>query len=261
MGSENTIRTGTTNGNNRNGSFSNSNSISSTSPSSIYQFGIVTAINPTTKEIIYNAIEDNVASRKLGKALPLYKNKIQLPTTGSVVPLLRGPNTDISAIGGQYSKTVYYMDPIGIWQTVEENIIERTSNMFPQSAENRVDKLDIKNAEIGIPSNNPLLEQKTVDAAQRPLPSPSAVVIPTSITPLPSPDTIPAPTPGYTFTITLVKDEWMSQTYYNNILIDTTYWWYKNFDEKTIRAHLTLEAKHFGFVKNNQAYPPQPNLV
>ena len=143
MGSENTIRTGTVNGNNRNRSFSNSNNISNVAPSSIYQFGIVTAINLTTKEIVYNAIEDNVASQKLGKALPLYKNKIQLPTTGSIVPLLRGPNTDVSVIGGQYSKIVYYMDPIGIWQTVEKNIVERTADISPAPKDVNVSNIDI----------------------------------------------------------------------------------------------------------------------
>ena len=171
MGSENTIRTGTVNGNNRNRSFSNSNNISNVAPSSIYQFGIVTAINLTTKEIVYNAIEDNVASQKLGKALPLYKNKIQLPTTGSIVPLLRGPNTDVSVIGGQYSKIVYYMDPIGIWQTVEKNIVERTADISPAPKDVNVSNIDIKNIEIGISNNQPSFTKEVIFDTEVPLPS------------------------------------------------------------------------------------------
>ncbi len=262
MGRENTIRTGTTS-KNRNTSFSNSNSINGIAPSSVYQFGIVTAVNPTTKEIIYNAVEDNVASKKLGKALPLYKNKIQLPGIGYIVPLLRGPNTDIGTLNGQYSKTTYYMDPIGVWQTVEDNKIERTADISPEPAEVKVSKLDVKNTEIGISNNSPVLEQATVNAAERPLPSPAPSVAVTSspITPLPSPSVPTAPHPGYRFEVGFGNNEWISKIYYGDVLIDTTAWFYKNFNEEKIIAQLKLEAKHFGFFKNNKGYPKQPDIV
>jgi len=171
MGSENTIRTGTTSRNNRKGISVNSNSITGLAPSSIYQFGIVTTVNPTTKEIIYNIIENNVASQKLGKALPLYKNKIQLPGIGYIVPLLRGPSNDVSAVGGQYAKTTYYMDPIGIWQTVEDNKVERTTDMSPEPTEVKISKLDIKNIEIGISNNQPSFTKEVIFNTEVPLPS------------------------------------------------------------------------------------------
>lgn len=154
MGRENTIMTGTTKKSNRQGLSVNSNSLNTLLPSSTYQFGLVIGINPTTKEIIYNAIEDNVAVNKQGKALPLYKNKIQLPDIGYVVPLLRGPSTDISVNGGQYNKVTYYLDPIGIWQTVEENKIEKSPGMSPATPTADVTKLNIKLAELGIVNNS-----------------------------------------------------------------------------------------------------------
>ena len=263
MGKENTIRTGTTSRGNRNGSSSNSNSISNVAPSSTYQFGIVTAVNPTTKEIVYNAIENNVASQKLGKATPLYKNKIQLPGIGYIVPLLRGPNTDINIVGGQYSKTTYYMDPIGIWQTVEENRIERTIDMSPQPTDVSVSKLDVKNVGIGISNNSPILEQTTVNAAERPLPSPAPSVAVTSspITPIPSPAVPPIPTPSYTFRISLNYETWEADIYNNNILIYTKKYYYATNTEESIRANLVYEAKYFGFFVNSQFYPPQPDIA
>jgi hypothetical protein len=263
MGSENTIRTGTIVKKTHSGLSINSNSLSSLAPSSIYQFGIVVAINPTTKEIIYNAIEDNISVNKRGKALPLYKNKIQLPTTGSVVPLLRGPNTDISINGGEYSKTLYYLDPIGIWQTVEKNIIEKSAYEYTNPPENNVTNININNAEIGIPSNNPILEQTTVDTAQRPLPSPPPSVAVTSspITPQPSPSVPAIPTPNYTFRISLNYETWEADVYNNNILIYTKKYVYVTNTLESIRANLTYEAKYFGFFINSQFYPPQPDIV
>jgi hypothetical protein len=154
MGKENTISTGTTKKNNRQGLSVNSNSLSNLLPSSTYQFGLVIGVNPTTKEIIYNAIEDNVTVNKQGKALPLYKNKIQLPDIGYVVPLLRGPNTDVSVNSGQYSKTTYYLDPIGIWQTVEENKISKSQNFSAKTITADINKLNIKLAELGIVNNS-----------------------------------------------------------------------------------------------------------
>jgi len=154
MGRENTITTGTTKKNNKQGLSINSNSLSNLLPSSTYQFGVVIGINPTTKEIIYNAIEDNVTVNKQGKAIPLYKNKIQLPNIGYVVPLLRGPNTNISVNSGQYSKTTYYLDPIGIWQTVEENKISKTQGFSANTDTADVSKINIKLAELGIVNNS-----------------------------------------------------------------------------------------------------------
>lgn len=263
MGNESTIRTGTTNKSTRKGISTTSTSISNLAPSSIYQFGVVTAINPTTKEIIYNALEDNVASQKLGRALPLYKNKIQLPDIGYIVPLLRGPNVDVGPISNQYGKTTYYLDPIGIWQTVEENKIERTADISPEPNEVKVNKLDIKNIGIGISNNSPMLEQTTVNAAQRPLPSPppSAAVTSSPITPQPSP-TIPSiPTPSYTFIIKYKDDNWEANIYNNNILVFTKIYAHVTNTMDSIKENLKREAKYFGFFVNNQFYPPQSNIA
>ena len=155
MGKENSIKTGTIVKTPRSLSTNTSFNIGnapSLLPSSTYQFGVVTAVNPITKEIICDAIEDNVGSKKSVPAIPLYKNKIQLPSTGSIVPLLRGPNTNVGILSNQYDKTTYYLDPIGVWQTVDDNTIVRTVSLSPPTNEVNVNKLSIKGAEIGIPN-------------------------------------------------------------------------------------------------------------
>ena len=155
MGKENSIKTGTIVKTPRSLSTNTSMNIGnapSLLPSSTYQFGIVTAVNPVTKEIICNAIEDNMSSKKSVPAIPLYKNKIQLPTVGSIVPLLRGPNTQVGILNKQYDKTTYYLDPIGVWQTVDNNIVERTIALSPPTNEVSINKLSIKGVEIGIPN-------------------------------------------------------------------------------------------------------------
>ena len=93
-----------------------------------------------------------MSSKKLGKAIPLYKNKIQLPTIGSIIPLLRGPSTNVGIQKNQYDKTTYYLDPIGVWQTVDNNIVQRTTSLSPTADEVSMSKLNIKGAEIGIPN-------------------------------------------------------------------------------------------------------------
>lgn len=151
MGKENTIVTGTVRRfPNRGASINSGANLDNTLPSSPYQFGIVEGIDPTTREIVYRIIENNVANNKLGKAKPLYKNKIQLPDVGYVVPLLRGPSVDVSNINDQYAKTTYYLDPIGIWQTVDKNIIERSAPKLAN--EISVNKENINQVLIGIPN-------------------------------------------------------------------------------------------------------------
>lgn len=155
MGKENSIKTGTIVKTPRSSNINTSVNIGNAAsllPSSTYQFGIVIGVNPVTKEIIYNAIEDNMGSQKQGTALPLYKNKIQLPNIGYIVPLLRGPNTEVSVLNGQYVKTTYYLDPIGVWQDIQNNKVERSANTSPLTPEISVDKVNIKLSEIGIPN-------------------------------------------------------------------------------------------------------------
>jgi hypothetical protein len=150
MGKENTIRTGTNAVRTNTGLSLSAYNLNQKLPKSIYSFAIVTDINPSTKDIVYNIIEDNLGLNKVGTAKPLYPNKIVLPQIGSIVPLLRGPDIGVSTNAGMYDKTTYYMDPIGIQQTVNDNIIIKEVQKLPP--ESNVTQLNIKQAELGIPN-------------------------------------------------------------------------------------------------------------
>jgi hypothetical protein len=153
MGKENSIKTGT----NISSKFSNNGvglsayNLNQSLPKSIYSFAVVTFVNPVGKLISYNMIEDNLGLTKTGTAIPLYPNKIIVPAIGSVVPLLRAPDTNISTNSGQYSKTTYYLDPIGVQQTVNGNTIIKEVPNTP--AESNVNNINIQNSIIGIPNN------------------------------------------------------------------------------------------------------------
>ena len=153
MGRENTIKTGVNNTMINNGISLSSYNLTGQLPKSIYSFAVVTYVNPSTKEVTYNIIEDNLGLNKTGIAKPLYPNKIILPQTGSIVPLIKGPDMGISTNVGQYDKTVYYMDPIGIQQTVDNNIIVKEVQTTPN--EINVNTNNIRSANIGIANNNP----------------------------------------------------------------------------------------------------------
>jgi hypothetical protein len=153
MGKENTFRSGTTTQVQPGSSGMSSTTYDMLRRSSQgMKFGIVTAINLTTKEITYNIIEDNVGAYKAGKALPLYPNQIQIPDIGYVVPLVIGPANNVGVISNAKNKSTYYMDPIGIWQTVNDNKIVRTNTFSPSSPSTVINKLNINTSEIGIPN-------------------------------------------------------------------------------------------------------------
>ena len=116
------------------------------------KFGIIVAIDLITKEITYNTIEDNVGAYKVGKAKPLYPNQIQIPDIGYVVPLIIGPTNNAGVISNAKNKTTYYMDPIGIWQTVDDNKIVRAESFSPPLAVTNVGRQNINTSEIGIPN-------------------------------------------------------------------------------------------------------------
>jgi hypothetical protein len=151
MGKENNIKTGTIHRKSHGGVSMSTFNLKDKLPSSVYQFGIVNAINPDTREIGYIIIEDNVSTGKVGTAKPLYPNRIQLPDIGYVIPLLRGPDIGISTTPGRNSKTMYYLDPIGIWQNVDDNSIRRSTTVSNKSPESNVSKADIIKSNIGIP--------------------------------------------------------------------------------------------------------------
>ena len=155
MGKENSIRTNTNISSKLigNGTGFSSYNLNQKLPKSIYSYAIVTFVNPVGKLITYNIIEDNLGLNKTGTAIPLYPNKIIIPTTGSIIPLLRGPDTNVGTNTEQYSKTTYYLDPIGVQQTVNGNIIIKEVPKIP--TESNVNTINIKSANIGIAHNSP----------------------------------------------------------------------------------------------------------
>jgi len=153
MGKENTIRTGTNARRTKSGINLSTYNLNQIAPSSIYSFATVTYVNPSTKEVIYSVIEDNLGINKTGTALPLYPNEITLPAVGSIIPLLNGPDANISTNAGMYSKTTYYMDPIGVQQTIDNNIIVKEVPQTP--TESNINTNKIKSANIGLSYNTP----------------------------------------------------------------------------------------------------------
>lgn len=266
MGKENTIVTGTTRRPNNGSSVNSGANLSTILPSSPYQFGIVDAVDSTTREIVYRIIENNVADNKKGKAKPLYKNNVRLPDVGYIVPLLRGPDTSVGDINQQYSKTVYYLDPIGIWQTVDKNIIQRSKLKVDDVV--KVDKESINNAIIGVPNNPPTVEQNNSIpyAPVPPAPSPSPIVPaasqPAAAIPPPAPPP-PPPSANYTFDIKISYDTWYATIYDNGKKIDRRMYVSTNYNEKAIRESLVQEGQIFGFYDNQSNtgnHPPQPDL-
>ena len=150
MGRENTFKAGVTSQSQPGGDSNLYDTLSRSSQG--MKFGIVVDINLVTKEITYNTIEDNVGAYKVGKAKPLYPNQIQIPDIGYVVPLMIGPTNNAGVISNAKNKTTYYMDPIGIWQTVDNNKIVRAESFSPPLAVINVGRQNINTSEIGIPN-------------------------------------------------------------------------------------------------------------
>jgi hypothetical protein len=134
MGRENTITTGNVGGkrvarttSGLSNTFSNSRNLKP----SPYDYGVVTYYDTSNKAIFYTPVEDNQSFTKPGQALPLYPNSLNPPTTGSIVPLLRAPDNNIAVIGQSYNKVTYYLDPIGVNSTVNNNTVDITSTNTP----------------------------------------------------------------------------------------------------------------------------------
>jgi hypothetical protein len=155
MGKENTIRTGTTFSSKNLGTSAHSSTLRSILPSHLVNYGIVRAVNPTTREIRYTPIVNNVASNKTGTAIPISTNTIHLPKPGYIVRIEVGPSTDISTPGSSGSQTVYYdPSPVGVWQTVDNNQINVSSTQSPLTPIQNLDKNNIQQSQIGIPHNS-----------------------------------------------------------------------------------------------------------
>ena len=119
MGSENTIRTGTTKS--RPSFGAGASTLSSILPNATKNYGIVRAVNPETREIKYTPIINNVASNKVSSAFPMTTNMVHLPKPGYVVRLEVGPTIDITVPGASGTNIVYYdPNPIGVWNSINE---------------------------------------------------------------------------------------------------------------------------------------------
>jgi hypothetical protein len=82
----------------------------------------VTAVNTSTKVIAWVAIENNLTYGKTGTAKPLYTT-VKVPSVGNIIGILRAPTTEAGKQGAQYSKEIYYTDPIAINQQVNNNTV------------------------------------------------------------------------------------------------------------------------------------------
>ena len=156
MGLENTIVTG-------NSSAINSNFGAPAAPTSLHQrdssqvYGRVIKVN-SDRSIDFELIQDNLAPSaynnknvKVGQAKPLYPYKVRLPLQNEVVPLIKGPNTSIVNKIGQYDNALYYMDPIGLFSTINDNqaILNIDTTDKNSSIQNKPSVTDVKKNKIG----------------------------------------------------------------------------------------------------------------
>lgn len=120
-----------------------------TKGTSPYFYGVVTYVNPETRAIQYDVLEDNISSGRIGEAIPAYKDNITLPQLNDVVPLFNGPTADSGLLSEQYSKTVYYLDPISNLGDLAENGLVRTTIFSPLPPEVNPDTKNYLTSDIG----------------------------------------------------------------------------------------------------------------
>lgn len=124
MGRENTIVTGNASVNNVN---FNTPTVPSFTPISKTTYGrVVTVYND--RSIDFELIQKNnnpsaVNNKnvKTGQAKPLRPYSTRLPVVGEVVPLVEASATSIVTKEGMFDNTLRYDDPIGFWDTVNDN--------------------------------------------------------------------------------------------------------------------------------------------
>lgn len=116
---------------------------------SAISYGIVVSVDAKTKSVVYNTIENNIGSQRLGNAIPLYKNNSTVPQVGDVIPLVRGPQPSTGVLGNMYNKAFYYLDPISIDQELSQNTLTRIST--PSGLPSDIDPSvqDYKTTDIG----------------------------------------------------------------------------------------------------------------
>jgi hypothetical protein len=119
-----------------------------------YFYGVVTFVDPETRVIQYDTIENNIGTGKLGNAIPAYKDNITLPQVQDVVPLFTGPSFESGVLGEQYTKTVYYGNPISVLQELSENSLVRSSEFSAVPPEVIPDKENYLISDIGLSFTN-----------------------------------------------------------------------------------------------------------
>ena len=127
MGTGNTIKTGGGSANLRSNNRGGSSENYYNKNQNPYTYGKVIVVN-ADQSIQYRPFEDNFNNAKVGKAFPFYKNNTQLPVVGDTVPLLKGPIPESALLASQYDKTVYYLNPISINQTVNDNTVDNNGD-------------------------------------------------------------------------------------------------------------------------------------
>jgi hypothetical protein len=155
MGRENTIRTGINMPNRMLDMASNAYSSRNMSRPP-FTYGLVRSINTATKEIVYSPIASNIPSLKTGIAIPMSTNIVKLPEPNNIVKIFAGPGTDASVANAPGANVIYYdPNPVGVWQTVDNNKITQGTTETPKAKEISVSNKDIKKATTGIPHNKP----------------------------------------------------------------------------------------------------------
>lgn len=104
-------------------------------------------------ELIQNNLSPSAASDKkvkTGTAKPLYPYKVRLPIINEIVPLMKGPNTSVTNKKGMYDNTLYYLDPIGMFGTVNDNqAIQNASTPSNGVNSKSLSVIDIKKNKLG----------------------------------------------------------------------------------------------------------------
>jgi hypothetical protein len=111
--------------------------------------------------IIYTPLEDRISSNgneKQGIAHPFYPNNASIPDIGTIVPLLKGPSlsgiSDVNNVTNQYDKSIYYLDPVSIASSVNNNTVST-----PSEASSNTSAASYNNNNIGAASS-PILPGK-----------------------------------------------------------------------------------------------------
>ena len=125
MGLENTIVLGNSSVNNVGFNAPTVPPFTSTSKGTIYG-RVVTVYNDRSIdfELIQNNSNPSAINNKnikTGQAKPLRPYSSRLPVVGEIVPLIEASAAGIVSKKGQFDNTLRYDDPIGFWDTVNDN--------------------------------------------------------------------------------------------------------------------------------------------